>query len=371
MLTRRQFVRRSANVALGAGLLPVLARAASAAPIAPARAHGDHFFDWRELAPGMHAALNRTGDDMTLVGGNAVLAAGEGGALLIDTKQCVLGPALRREAQGLSPAIAQVINTHHHFDHAGGNPSFGPEIPITMHGKCWERLQNAGQANLAQFDAKIKALAESKLPECDAAAADAEKFKARIPSLPANAWADEKRVGRLSANAMMDVAGQKVEILHVGAGHTDNDLFIFFRKHNILVTGDLVFSGLNVYFDQQGGANSAGWLRSLRAMEKLCTDKTIVVPGHGDVGTVAAIRAQIEYFEKHIAAVEKAIAAKKSRDEVAAMTLPEFKDRPLAFALPMLMGGLYDERVPKAAPQAPERTPESPKLDPAKPSQPK
>ncbi len=145
-----------------------------------------------------------------------------------------------------------------------------------------------------------------------------------------------------------------LQLKHFGTGHTDNDLVVHLARENVVIAGDLIFNGLNPYFDVSAKANSAGWINSLREVEKLCDSRTVVIPGHGPVGDIACVKAQIDYFERVREAVAKAIKEGRTREDVSTMSLPGRESFALKPALPYLWGGVFDELSPaKAAPSTP------------------
>ncbi|MCE7975349.1 MAG: MBL fold metallo-hydrolase [Leptolyngbya sp. PLA1] len=342
--TRRDFLVSSAAF-LASGSL--LAHARSRTP----HALDATFFDWQEVAPGVLVALNRTGGDMNLVGGNSLLWLGTGGALLVDTKQAVLGSSLLREARTKSAQIAACVNTHHHFDHAGGNHAVtAASIPLTAHARACERLADPGQAMLAQLDSKIKAIAESTLPGAAAVAADASAFRETLAGVKGHSW---KPTQCVTGDSAISVGDRTAELRWFGGGHTDNDLAVHCTSVNVLATGDLVFHGMHAYYDASAAANTARWQASLRELVKLCDAKTVVVPGHGPVSDASCIRAQIEYFDRMREHVAAAVAHGRTRDEVVKLDPPEaYKSFGLRQALGYLLGGLFDELAPvKPGPQ--------------------
>lgn len=341
-LSRRDFLARSAGAALGAGLLAGLPRGAFAARTGQAA----DFFEWTEISRGVFVALNRTGGNLELAGGNSTLFVDDAGSLIVDVKQALLGNTLKRELTGRTPKLGWIVNTHHHFDHAGGNPCFGGTIPFTMHANCEKRLLESGASNVTGLDKRIEALRASGLPGAEAAATDAGELLTSLPTLPQDAWAPKGRTTSITAQTSLKAAGRTLTLHSFGPGHTDNDIVVHDADANIVLGGDVLFNGLHVFFDVAGGAKSAGWLHSLAEIKKLCNAKTIVVPGHGSVGDVTMIDRLAEYFEKTIAAVKQAIKDGKPREEVAKMILPEYKDFALGVAQPYLWGGIYDELVP-------------------------
>lgn len=348
--SRRDFLISSAAF-LASGSLIAHARPRARPSLEPT------FFDWQEVAPGVIVALNRTGGDMNLVGGNSLLWLGTGGSILVDTKQAVLGASLVREARSKCPDIAACINTHHHFDHAGGNFAItAAAIPLTAHARACERLASPGQAMLAQLDSKIKAISESSLPGSAAVAADASALRETLAGVKGHSW---KPTQCVTGDSAVTAGDRTAELRWFGGGHTDNDLAVHFKAPNVLATGDLVFNGMHAYYDASAAANTARWQASLRELLKLCDAKTVVVPGHGAIADASCIRAQIEYFDRMRDHVAGAIAQGRTREEVVKLDPPEaYKEFGLRQALGYLQGGLFDELSPaKPADPAPAPRP--------------
>ncbi len=333
-VTRREFLAASA-VAL---LAPRLR--AQPAPAA--------IYTWTEVAKGVLVAQNRT-TSMAVVGGNSILFPHADGSLLIDTKQAVLGASLKREAASRSP-VKHVINTHHHFDHAGGNWAFGNDATLHAHPNCKGRLADAGKKyapGVAQTISALEAAVQDKsIPDAETLLADAKAFRDSLATLKDNAWQPTQEISPAADNATATtLAGAKIEIHHFGPGHTDNDLALFFPDHNVLVSGDLLFHAMHAYFDASAKASSTGWTHACERLLTLCNDKTVVVPGHGAVGDKQIIVKQIDYFRAATKVVEDAIKGGKSREEVVKLTIPNTELHGLKIAEALTLGGIFDERT--------------------------
>jgi cyclase len=337
-VSRREFVLSAAAFA-GAAAFPAFLRAQEKAPPRPAE-----FYDWKEVRPGFHVALGRTGDDMTLVGGNATLVVekgrGRGGrAVLIDTKQAVLGPALVREAMFRCEGLHRVVNTHHHFDHAGGNSAASQGgVVMWAHPKCRERISASIAQYTAQLDQKISALEQAGVEGAREAAVEAKRFRDTLAERKPETFIPEA----IPEN-VKDFAGRRVEVHHAGPGHTDNDLFFFFPEDNVLVTGDLVFNGSHPYYDSTAGADSKGWINALSRVVSLCDADTVVVPGHGPITNIDGVKKQIRYIEDVREAVGKAVKEGRSREEVEKLRLPAYAEYGLKPAAGLIMAGVWDE----------------------------
>lgn len=267
--------------AFSAGLLAAAGSAAlgPAAVLRSARAQGGDELAIRELGPGRHLITGR--------GGNTLVVAGDGGSLLIDCKTPGNGGPLRVLAEKSGIPVRAVLNTHHHGDHTGGNPGFTGDLPVYAHTACATRVraQVAGRGE----DPK--------------------------PFLPTKTAGD---------GTVLTPAGVRAEVSHVGPGHTDNDLFVFFPAHNTLHTGDLLFHNLHPFIDRPAGATTAGWITSCRAMLTSCDAETTVIPGHGEVTDRAGIERQIAYFEQVRDAVGEVVRAGGTVADAQELTLPLF-----------------------------------------------
>ncbi len=323
--TRREFTMVSAAALAGlAGLGSGRVRRA------------DPYFTWiKDIAPGFHVA---TGE-----GGNALLVTGRDAALLVDCKNAPFGAALRREGTRLAGTLTTVVNTHHHGDHTGGNSAFSPVLPVLAQAKAGPRVLRQTERYLGQIRAAVGTLSRSENPAAAQVLQDARDLAERVDALKPADFAPNREVGE---HEELDVGGRKIVLHHFGSGHTDNDLVVQCPESDVIHTGDLVFHKLHPFMDPPAGANSAGWIASLRRILELCSGRTVVVPGHGDVTDASGVRGQIEYFEAVRAAVSAAIKEGRTRAEVEALELDAFRGLGFAQVRSRALGAIYDELRP-------------------------
>ena len=81
----------------------------------------------------------------------------------------------------------------------------------------------------------------------------------------------------------------------------------------------------------------------MRGIKANCDKDTKVVPGHGPVGGLEILDKQVAYLESLIEAVEKAVKAGKSKEEVAAMTWPFMDGLGFEQVRGRAIGAVYDE----------------------------
>ena len=104
----------------------------------------------------------------------------------------------------------------------------------------------------------------------------------------------------------------RVELIRMGPAHTGGDGVAFLPKEKILVTGDLCVNG-NPWGNNVADANADydKWIGVLDTMAGW--DVKIVVPGHGDPGTVETLKQQRSYLKDMLDKVRQGIKAGKSK----------------------------------------------------------
>jgi glyoxylase-like metal-dependent hydrolase (beta-lactamase superfamily II) len=203
---------------------------------------------------------------------NVGAVLGDEEVLLIDTRSWrAEAEELRDELRALTRLpCRQVLNTHAHFDHCFGNAVFRPAA-VWGHRRCAEDLRSHGEEQRRRV-----------MERFPGAAADLASLEIVPPH-------------RLVADrATVDLGGRRVELLHLGRGHTDNDLVALVPDAGVAFAGDLVEEGAPPSF---GDAWPLEWPATLdrllgTAMQVLGTATPVVVPGHGDVAGPELVRAQ-------------------------------------------------------------------------------
>lgn len=332
----RQVSRRAfAGMAIGSSLM----LAAGGLPIR--RRRTSNGFEWHALAEQKAWATTNAS-----TGGNVLVIGSRSEAMMVDAKFAGIVPLLRAEAeQRLDTGIGLLVNTHHHADHTGGNVGFTNDAEVLSHAAAARRVAQQLERYDQQLDTGEAAMDRLVGPDKPAhlaerleslrALARSNAAKAFVPTTTIDRYPMRRRVGELS-----------VELHHFGPGHTDNDVVVHVPELNLLHTGDLVFNGLHPFFDQSGGVSAAGWIRSLRMTRDLCNGATAVVPGHGPITDVSGIDRQIDYLERLMENVSRAIAQGRSRDETAAMRWEFMEGLGFEQIRPRAIAAVYDELSP-------------------------
>lgn len=275
---------------------------------------------------------HRVGVDAWVVqngGGNTTVLVDQGRAIVVDVKVAGVGRVLAGEIAARIGPVESVLLTHHHYDHAGGLHGFAGR-PIIAQANASARIRTDTIASIASAKADPKAAAQGILkslaadfeyPTTPTSSKVVERFISWLPDadpdqlLPTRAV--ENRESTLLAKSTLDLA-------HIGPGHTDNDLFMFDPRRDLLATGDLLFDRHHPYIDVGAGASTTGWQRSIAAMLKIAGPKTRIVSGHGRVVDRSGLTDQSNYFDQLRDLVAKKRAAGQTREDVTKTPVAQF-----------------------------------------------
>ena len=288
-LSRRRFLCTSSLVASGLALAPrtLLAQAATQTTVLPRvilEGHASGAAAKIETKP-----LRRGVNVLMGSGGNIAVLTGSDGKLLIDSGYSTSQPQLTAALNALSSdPMTHLINTHWHFDHTDGN----------------EWMHAAGAVIIAQENCK------ARLSTTQTIAA----FQATIPPSPAGAIPtltfEDKDTLRLNKSSL--------HLHHYQPAHTDTDIAIYFEEADVLHVGDTWFNGFYPFIDYSTGGNINGMIKAADRNLSDTTTNTIIVPGHGPIGTRAELsdyRDMLVFARDHVAALKK---QGKTLDEVVA-----------------------------------------------------
>ena len=201
-------------------------------------------------------------------GGNVIVQVGPSGAVMVDSKSAHLTERMLSEIRRLSPTnkpVKYLLNTSADPDHAGGNESLAKALGSAT---GWQIINTPGATQTA-----VKILSHDKVLE-------------RLNHLPAAAWPSETFIGR---EKEFFFNGEPVFMYHVPAAHTDGDSIVFFRRSDVVATGDIMRTDGYPVIDLQRGGSVQGVIDGLNLVLDLAVPAhheeggTFIVPGHGRI----------------------------------------------------------------------------------------
>ncbi len=226
-------------------------------------------------------------------GGNIAVLTGPDGKLLVDAEIVTAGQNVSAALASINAdPIKQLINTHWHFDHTGGN----------------EWVHKAGASILAQENTRKHLLVDTRV----------EGWKYTFPAAPAGAIPSTvfKEDYTLHAN------GTTLVLKHYLPAHTDSDISVHFVEADVFHTGDTFWNRNYPFIDYSTGGSIDGTIRAAEANLAKVTDKMIVIPGHGAVGgkadlmlfrdVMVDLREKVAALKKHGRSLAEVVAAKPS-----------------------------------------------------------
>jgi glyoxylase-like metal-dependent hydrolase (beta-lactamase superfamily II) len=211
---------------------------------------------------------------------NIGVVAGTHGVLVIDTRaSAAQAEELLAEIRELTAApIRWVVNTHAHFDHTFGNGVFKAA------GATVQAHENAAAQLAVRGPALQQHYRDNPGPDPS------------YPEIPVEVLADVAgtplvEVDRTFALArVIDLGDRRVELLHLGNGHTAGDVVAVVPDVDVVFAGDLV---------EESAAPSYGddsypleWPETIDRLAGMLSATTKVVPGHGAVVDAAFVRDQ-------------------------------------------------------------------------------
>ena len=226
--------------------------------------------------------------------GNLVVSTGDDGILLVDSDMMPLTDRIKAAvAEIQSGAIDFMVNTHYHYDHAGGNAGFGLGSVIMAHESIRRRLMEGREAG-ARFR-------DTPTP---------------LEALPVVTFED---------GVTLHWNGERVDVIHTpNPSHTDGDTVIFFRDSNVIHTGDqYVNLGGFPYIDRDVGGSALGLRDNIADVLAMIDDETRVIPGHGPLATKADLESYHDQVAVSIAHIEDAKRSGQTLEEIQSAGLPE------------------------------------------------
>lgn len=178
-----------------------------------------------------------------------------------------------------------LINTHHHGDHTAGNIAFKGMVQHVL-------AHENSKANQIRVAQEKKNEDQQLYPD--------QTF--------GTTWCEP-------------IGKEEICLHYFGAGHTNGDSLVEFKKAKIVHLGDLMFNRRHPYIDKSAGANISNWITVLDKAASKFSKKTTFICGHAADGYDVILKRDDlklfgDYLGKVLVFVEAEIKSGKSKEEI-------------------------------------------------------
>lgn len=234
-LKRRDFIARGLPAAVGAAVLarPMFAMEAEGVPV---------------VYPLAERLWLITG-----AGGNVTLFDSPEGTLLVDGGSAAQSKQLLAKVKLITGRnrVHTLFNTHWHHDQTGSN----------------EALGKAGTRIIAHENTRLWLTTDVE-----------SKWEGRT-YLPLPKVAQPNQT--FYTEGSLSFGGETIDYGYLPQAHTDGDIFVFFRRANVLVAGDVAAAGAYPVIDYVTNGWIGGMASAVQALTTLANDRTKIVAGRG------------------------------------------------------------------------------------------
>lgn len=185
--------------------------------------------------------------------------------------------------------VRYVFDSHHHGDHAYGNP-------------VWSKIGATTLAHAAVVE-ELKRYEPKRWQEAAKSREDVRNLKLATAEAPKKTFRDSPFV--------LEDGSRRVEFHHFGWAHTRGDGFVFLPKEKILCTGDAATNGP---YNFTGDGNIDNWPTVVGKAAQLNPEK--VLPGHGPAGGPEILSGEIEFMMTLRRTVAAEIRAGKTMNDL-------------------------------------------------------
>lgn len=248
-------------------------------------------------------------------GGNITMQVGDDGILLVDTGLKQDNDAVIRAIRSVSnKPLRYIINTHVHADHTGGNEALAKMGSTIAGGNVVGDIGASASegATIVAFQTVLDRMSESNGKD----------------AAPEGAWPTDTYT---TGEKNLFFNGESIKIIHEPAAHTDGDSIVYFRRSDVVSTGDIFTTTRYPIIDLQRGGSVQGVIKALDQLLYQVTipgpkqeGGTMIIPGHGRLcdqadlvvyqEMVTIIRDRIQDMVNRGMTLEQVKAARPTRD---------------------------------------------------------
>jgi len=228
-------------------------------------------------------------------GGNIGILSGKDGVLMIDSQFKELTGKIKTSIRKINNApVRYLVNTHSDDDHVNGNEPWKKDGVLIIAHKNVRKDMSVDQYN-GDFDNTFPAYPEDALPFLT--------FKTGMT---------------------LYFNDEEIQIIHFGKAHTNSDAVVYFKKANVIHTGDIYWNPGYPYTDTYRGGTIEGHFSARDKILAIIDGNTKIITGHGTLSgkkemreyqyMMITIRDRVAELIKQGKTLEEIISAKPTAD---------------------------------------------------------
>ena len=210
--------------------------------------------------------------------GNILVLVQPDGVVVVDSGLREARPQIQGALATLSSQFpASLINTHWHVDHTDGN----------------EWMHERGATITAQRNTARRL-------------STPQETAAMHQSVPAAA-VGARPTDIFDTEAQRRLGSVNIALKYYEPAHTDGDISVHLLEPDVVHVGDIWYNGFYPLIDYSSGGRIDGMIKAVELTLKRVTATTMIVPGHGPLGT----REQLEGWLEMLTGVREIVATLK------------------------------------------------------------
>jgi cyclase len=213
-------------------------------------------------------------------GGNIAVQVSDEGTLLVDSGDPAATDKVLAEIDRIKVRqVRWILNTSADLDHTGGNAKIAKTGTANAGGGG--AAANGGPGGATAFNGDRAGILAFQNTLNRMSAPTGKAASRVVDDWPTDTFFTQRK--------NFFYGGEAIEMWNIANAHTDGDIIVFFRKSDVIVTGEVLAADRYPYIDAARGGSMNGILNGLNQIVAMAVPEynqqggTRVIPGHGRV----------------------------------------------------------------------------------------
>jgi glyoxylase-like metal-dependent hydrolase (beta-lactamase superfamily II) len=179
---------------------------------------------------------------------------------------------------GANATVNTLFNTHHHVDQTGNNEMFSTGTQGTP-------LRRSGRTTIIAHKRTLEWMSADHWVHAD------ERFEKARPQVA-------RPTETFLTTGSLKTGGEQIDYGYLTLAHTNGDIYVHFRKANVLAVGDVASPLRDPALDYLTGAWIGGRVDSMDVLLAVANEQTRIVPAYGAVLSKAEFKTERDMMEE-------------------------------------------------------------------------